>query len=130
MIRDYQPDDLDYLKAIHQASGLDYRFPDLDSPLFFVRKVLEVDGKVSAALVLKVVAETMLLLGEGRPTDKLLAMESLQDAVLAEAYEKGLDEIHASIPQIGFDKRLIQLGWQKDRPDWNLWTRSTNDFSK
>jgi hypothetical protein len=52
-------------------------------------------------------------------------MQTLQSSVLSEAYAKGLDEIHAAIPEIGFDKRLIQLGWLKDRSGWNLWSRST-----
>jgi hypothetical protein len=124
-VRDYKPEDKAELERIHAKAGIDYKFPDLDHPLFFVRKVLEVNDKVRGALVLKVCAETALLLGEGKPQDRFLAMKLLQDSVLADAYSKGLDEIHASIPEIGFDKRLAQLGWEKDRPGWNLWTRST-----
>lgn len=124
-VRNYRPEDRCELERIHRESGLDYKFPDLDNPLFFVRKVLETNGRVHAALVLKVCAETYLLLGEGKPQDRFLAMEALQGSVLTEAYQKGLDEIHAAIPEIGFDKRLAQLGWEKDRPGWHLWTRST-----
>lgn len=130
MIRDYKPEDRPELERIHKQLGIDYQFPNLDNPLFFVRKVLEVDGKISSALVLKVCAETYLLLGEGKPQDKFLAMQQLQGSVLTEAYQKGLDEIHAAIPEIGFDKRLAQLGWEKDRPGWNLWTRSTLAISR
>ena len=126
MVRDYQPSDLAALKVMHAAQGLDYQFPDIDSPLFFVRKVFSDGDKIRAALVLKICAETMLLLdGQQQPQEKLTEMQILQSSVLSEAYSKGLDEIHASIPEIGFDKRLIQLGWSKDRPGWNLWTRST-----
>jgi hypothetical protein len=126
LVRDYLPSDRAALEAIHEAQGLDYRFPDIDGPLFLVRKVLEIDGKVVASLVLKICAETMLLLdGQQGPQDKLTEMQTLQSSVLSEAYAKGLDEIHAAIPEIGFDKRLIQLGWLKDRSGWNLWSRST-----
>jgi hypothetical protein len=126
MVRDYQPEDRDALKAIHEAQGLDYQFPEIDGPLFFVKKV-KVDGdKVVAALVLKICAETMLLIDpEQGPQEKLTEMQELQSSVLNEAYRNGLDSIHASIPEIGFDKRLIQLGWEKDRSDWHLWSRST-----
>jgi len=128
MVRDYRPEDLAALKALHAAQGIDYQFPDLDSPLFFVRKVFTDGSKIRAALVLKICAETMLLLdGQQGPQDKLTEMQMLQSSVLSEAYEKGLDEIYASIPEIGFDKRLIQLGWSKDRPGWNLWSRSTHE---
>ena len=126
LVRDYLPSDRASLEAIHEAQGLDYKFPDIDGPLFLVRKVLEIDGKVVASLVLKICAETMLLLdGQQGPQDKLTEMQTLQSSVLSEAYAKGLDEIHAAIPEIGFDKRLIQLGWLKDRSGWNLWSRST-----
>ena len=67
----------------------------------------------------------MLLLGAGKPKDRLAAIQSLQDAVLSEAYAKGLDEIYAAVPEIGFDRRLKQLGWSPDRPEFHLWTRST-----
>lgn len=118
------------MQGIHAAQGIDYAFPDLDSPLFFVKKVREVNGDVRAALVLKLCAETFLLLGDGRPQDKMTAMHELQEAVLDEAYRRGLDEIHAAIPEIGFDKRLVQLGWSRDRPGWNLWSKGTHAISK
>jgi hypothetical protein len=117
------------LRAIHAGQGIDYAFPDLDHPLFFEKQVLEEGGEVKGALVLKLCAETSLLLGSfpGRsgPQRKLAAMQLLQQAVLKEAYGRGLDEVHAAIPEIGFDKRLRQLGWEKDRPGWHLWSRTT-----
>jgi len=128
MVRDYQPADRPALEAIHALQGLDYRFPEIDGPLFIVKKVLvDENDNIKAALVLKICAETMLLLDKGQePQEKLTEMQELQSSVLSEAYGKGLDEIHASIPEIGFDKRLIQLGWVKDRPGWSLWTRRTS----
>lgn len=129
-IRDCRPSDYAALRRIHAVQGIDYAFPDLNSPLFFVKKVRIVDDRINAALVLKLCAETSLLLAESGPQDKLTAMRELQQAVLVEAYDRGLDEIHASIPSIGFDKRLIQLGWSKDRPGWSLWSRSTHAFSE
>lgn len=127
-VRDLLPEDIPELERIHEQQGLDYQFPDLESPLFLVKKVFCRGDKVVAGLVLKVCAETMLLLdGEQGPQDKLTEMQMLQSSVLSEAYQKGLDEIYAAIPEIGFDKRLVRLGWQKDRPGWHLWTRSTHD---
>jgi hypothetical protein len=132
VIRDCTSADYAALARIHAAQGIDYALPDLDFPLFFVKKVLTVDGDVRAAMVLKLCAETFLLLdgfsethGKGRPQEKMAAMQMLQRSVLNEAYARGLDEIHASVPAIGFDKRLVQLGWLRDRLGWNLWSRST-----
>lgn len=128
LIRDYQPDDEPELRRMHAAQGIDYQFPDLNSALFFVKKVRVVDGRITGVLILKLCAETSLLLAESGPQDKMTAMQQLQQVVLSEAYDKGLDEIHAAIPEIGFDKRLIQLGWSKDRPGWHLWSRSTHEI--
>ncbi len=125
-VRDYRPEDREELELIHKAQGIDYEFPDLEHPLFFVKKVIVIDGKIRSALVLKICAETFLLIdSEQKPQEKFAEMETLQRSVLSEAFAKGLDEIHAAIPEIGFDKRLAQLGWAKDRSGWHLWSRST-----
>lgn len=130
VIRDYRPEDEPELRRLHAEQGIDYDYPELNHPLFFCRKVVEVDGQICGVLVLKLCAETMLLLdGQQGPQEKMTAMQELQEAVLTEAYDRGLDEIHAAIPEIGFDKRLNQLGWAKDRPGWNLWTRRTHEIS-
>lgn len=125
IVRDMTAEDLHALKNIHARQGIDYAFPDLKDPLFFVKKVRVVDERINSALILKLCAETFLLLDEGRPQDKMTAMRELQDEVLREAAARGLSEIHASVPSIGFDKRLAQLGWLKDRPGWNLWSKQT-----
>lgn len=126
MIRDYTPEDGYELRKVHENSGLSYQFPNLDNPLFFVKKVLEVEGRAHSALVLKGCAESYLLLGNGEPRARFDAMGMLQDAVLKEAWAKGLDEIHACVPEkVKFDKRLKQLGWSRDRDGWHLWSRST-----
>lgn len=128
-VRDYRPSDSQRLKEIHAQQGIDYEFPDLDHPLFFVKKVIEnPNAKIQAAIVLKICAETMLLIDKGQePQDKFAEMQILQRSVLSEAYAKGLDEIHASVPDIGFEKRLLQLGWSPDREGWKLWSRRTAD---
>ena len=126
VIRDWRPEDEDALRRLHAKQGIDYAYEALDHPLFFIRKVLEVDGEVRAALVLKLCAETRLLLDvEQDPRDKMGAMQELQAAVLNEAYARGLDEVHAAVPAIGFEKRLGQLGWAKDRDGFELWSRGT-----
>jgi len=39
MIREFSPSDRQALEGIHEASGFDYQFPDLNDPLFVVKKV-------------------------------------------------------------------------------------------
>jgi hypothetical protein len=43
-IRQYTPADLDALRRLHAAQGFGYPFPDLESPLFVSKLVLEEDG--------------------------------------------------------------------------------------
>jgi hypothetical protein len=40
-IREYTPNDLDALRRLHAAQGFGYPFPDLDSPLFIAKLILE-----------------------------------------------------------------------------------------
>lgn len=126
MIRDFKPSDFAAIKMFHVESGIDYLMPELDAPLFPVKKVCEVEGQVVGALALRLCAETFLWLDQQRrPQEKMQIMCDLQAEVLAEAWKNGLDEISASVPSIGFDRRLRQLGWLPDREGWRLWTRST-----
>jgi len=128
MIRDYQPSDAEQIKELHASSGLDYTLYDLNSPLCFVKKVKEVDGRVVAAMILRLTSETLLVVSGG-PAEKMAAMQDLQPEVLADAYGKGLDDVVAVIPKtiLGkFAKRLKQLGWNQDRDGWVLFSRSTH----
>jgi hypothetical protein len=43
-IREYTPNDLDALRRMHAMQGFGYPFPDLDSPLFISKLVLEVEA--------------------------------------------------------------------------------------
>lgn len=124
MIRDYQASDLPQLKEIHVAQGLDYNIPELASPLVLVRKVREVDGRVVAAMFLRLTAETFLLV-QGSPVAKGRAIEELQPEVLREAYEKGLSEIVCVVPpemSESFAPVLARMGWERTR-EWPMWQR-------
>jgi len=126
VIRNYQQADFGPIEHFHADSGIDYRMPDLGGPLFPIKKVAELDGQVAGALALRLCAETFLWLDkQRRPQEKMQIMRDLQTEVLAEAWKNGLDEIHAAIPPIGFDRRLKQFGWEPDRNGWVLWTRRT-----
>jgi len=125
MIRDYRPEDEAAVRAIHEAQGLDYKFPKVASPLFFVKKVQEIDGRVVGALMLRITAEAYLFV-QGGPADKMAAMQELQPEVLKQAWEKGLDDVVCVVPDTvlsRFKKRLKQLGWDRDREGWTLFTQ-------
>jgi hypothetical protein len=127
---DVQPEHHDRIEEIHKATGAGYAFPDLNSPLVIVKKVVKDDqGRIIACGVLRIMAETVITLSPDlSPHQKMEAMESLQAPSLAEAYALGLDDVEARIPkdiETGFEKRLQQLGWHRDRSDLQPWIRKT-----
>ena len=127
IVRDYRPEDFESVKALHEASGIDYKMPDLGAPLFLVKKVVEVDGKVTAACALRIECETYLWCG-GEPADKMDAMLAMQPAILDAAWMSGIDNLVCWIPEdveAKFEKRLKQLGWARDRDGWHSWSRAT-----
>ena len=124
MIRDFQPEDASALKELHKAQGFDYALPDLSNPLFLVRKVREVDGRVVGAMFLRITAETFLVTA-GRPVEKGRAILELQPEVLREAYEKGLSEVVCVVPpeiSESFAPVLERMGWSKTR-DWPMYQK-------
>ena len=127
MIRDFRPEDYTAIKEIHKSQGFDYSLGDLDNPLFLVKKVREVNGRVVAAMFLRVTAETFLVTA-GSPVEKGRAIEELQPEVLREAYEKGLPDIFCVVPpeiENSFSPVMQRMGWAKDR-DWPMWSRELN----
>ena len=124
MIRDFEPQDASALKELHKAQGFDYALPDLSNPLFLVRKVREVDGRVVGAMFLRITAETFLVTA-GSPVEKGRALLELQPEVLREAYEKGLSEVICVVPpeiSESFAPVLERMGWSKTR-DWPMYQK-------
>lgn len=120
------------VRAMHEAQGIDYRLPALDSPLLIVRKTVRDErGKVVGACLLRLTAETMLILApEMHAREKMDAIEALQPEVEAAAWAMGLNEIEARIEVTTeeiFRKRLLQLGWVPDRDNWHPWTKTLCD---
>lgn len=113
------------IEMLHRQQGFDYACPDLTHPLFLVKKVREVDGRVVAAMGLRLTAETFLLV-EGSPVARGRSIEELQPEVLREAADKGLSDIVCVIPPDiadSFAPVLERMGWAKDRA-WPMWSRS------
>ena len=128
MIRDFQPEDTDAIISIHKTQGLDYDLGDITNPLFLVKKVRVVDGRVVAAMCLRLTCETFLLV-EGSPETKARSIMELQPEVLREAYEKGLADVVCVVPpeiSASFAPVLARMGWKRDR-DWPMWSRELNE---
>ena len=129
-LRDYVDADQDALRKIHAAQAMPYRFPDLNSPLFIVRAVLEDDGKLMAAAMLRLTAECYLLIdrNSGTARNRWRRLLLLHEAVRGEALRRGLDDVHCWLPPevaAAFGRRLVQLGWERER--WSCYARSVAD---
>lgn len=129
VIRDFTLSDLERVKEIHEASKLDYRFPDLAGPLFIVTKVLERNGRVEACGAGYLQAEAYLWLSKddwATPEEKLDAIRMLDEAVLHGLWLKGVDCCCLRLPpgMDRFGKRLEEMGWTLDR-EWATYSKET-----
>lgn len=114
------------LKKMHGESGFDYRFPNLDLPVFPVKRYVGNDANWPiAAAALKLEAEAYLWLdhASGSPETRLQAIQMLHSDIEVRAREFGFDQVHCALPpEIAerFGKRLEDLGWKLARP-WPLY---------
>lgn len=130
-VRDAKPEDFQEIGRIHAQMGMDYRLPDLNQPLFFVRKVTtDESGKIIGACFLRLCAECYLWMDPNlEPRSKMAVMSTMQPEVLKAAWLNGLDDIEARIPteiERRFQKRLRCLGWSPNREGWHPWTVQTH----
>ena len=138
-IREYTAKDLDALRHIHATQGFDYALPDLGNPLFVTKLVLARDSEratndaglasgvsqeqVLGSVLLRLTAEAYLLLDPkaGTPRERWQWLLALQAAAERDAWQRGLEDVHAWLPPPiakKFGKRLEHLGWLRD----DAWT--------
>ena len=132
-VREYKESDLAQLKAIHASQGFGYAFPDLSNPLFLTKLVLteqrrkpparcratDSNEKILGAALLRLTAEAYLLLDpeSGTPRDRWQSLLALHAATHRDAWQRGLEDVHAWLPPPiarKFGRRLHRLGWIRD----------------
>lgn len=148
VVREYIESDLDALRAIHAAQGFDYRLPDLSNPLFVTKLILEDEpvalgvspaglgsastesqspgegnSAILGAALLRLTAEAYLLLDPraGTPRQRWQWLLALHEAAHRDAWQRGLEDVHAWLPPPiaqKFGRRLERLGWRRD----DVWT--------
>ncbi len=145
-VRGYRESDLVELQRIHAAQDFPYAFPDLANPLF-VTKIVLTDGnenvapgfspassphpqhagagskdaneRIVGAVLLRLTAEAYLLLdpSQGTPRQRWQSLLALHEAARADAWQRGLEDVHAWLPPgiaKKFGRRLTSLGWLRD----------------
>ncbi len=122
-VRGYRESDLAGLQKIHSAQDFPYAFPDLTNPLF-VTKIVLTDGesddeKILGAALLRLTSEAYLLLdpAQGTPRQRWQSLLALHEAARADAWQRGLEDVHAWLPPAiskKFGRRLASLGWLRD----------------
>lgn len=131
VLRDYEPRDFARVKEIHESTNVDYSLPNLSSPLFIVKKVLEVDGVVRMAVGCYIQAEAYLWADPSDwadPEQKLAGIQALDRAGVHELWLKGVDQAVLWLPpgMERFGERLVEdLGFQKDRDGWVSYSKVT-----
>jgi len=126
IIRSYQLGDAEQIQKIHDENKLDFKFPNLNSSLFTVNKVLEVEGVVRASYALRMVAEANLWLSTEAwtdPTGKWQAIKALDISAMEAARDIGIDSVQCFLPPAykRFGKRICGvdgLGFVEDNSGW------------
>jgi hypothetical protein len=121
MIREYEQQDEYAVRAMHEESGFDYRFPDLSDPLFIAKLTAEQDGRAVQAIALKLQAEVYLWVDHswGTPEQRWGLLKELTEEAKIAGWLKGLDSLVCVVPpEIAdtFEKRLEAIGMTRDRP--------------
>lgn len=126
-VRPYAESDLDTFKRIHADSGLDYKFPDLSSPLFVAKLVVERNGEPTSLVMGKIHAETYLVTS-GNAAERLKDIEELQPQYISDLWALGIDNVFCGVPRSidrHFAKHMERLGWERGRPEFLNWFRDT-----
>lgn len=118
-VRLLKSQDIPILRAMFEASGFEYEFPDLESPQFeTVQVVTDGNNEPLMCVAAKRTIELYLLRGDfEHPGSALHAVHLLHVSVANRLRLKGYDEANAFLPpqvERSFGKRLMRtFGWLK-----------------
>ena len=136
IIRDYHTDDFEEIKALHEATQIDYEFPNVNSALFLVKKVMEVNGVIRMAVGAYIQVEYYLWMDQtewASPEEKLAAIKQIDKAVTEEVWLKGVDEAVLYLPpgMERFGDRISDpnngMGFSKARDGWIHYNKRTGE---
>lgn len=130
MIRPMVSGDIPVLRDIHARAQYSFDCPDFFSPLMLNKVVVSDGANIICSGWHKICYETIVLVNSNAtPQEKWAALKEIDSELSTRAFRQGLDIVHAAVSPIGFDKRLLQLGWVPFPDGSRLWSRQTNEVS-
>lgn len=124
-IRDIAASELLIIKALHEKMNVGYEFPNLESPLFAIRKaIISPEGKPLAAAALKLTSEAFLWI-DPEDSEYVRSANLLRLAYACHERAKALqlEDVSAWVPpshEAEFAEALGKLGWA--RSPWSSWS--------
>ena len=100
-IRNFQESDKEFLIL---KNSYDFNTPDVDNPLFFVKKVItDQEGNIIGIGVSRLTCEAIFILDKDKPVVTLArAAKELTHAMVSEGKYLGMDESHAFVDDVKF----------------------------
>lgn len=127
--RAYTKADAERVADLHRLCGFEYELPDLEAPSFLIQRVIEDEGQIAMAGLVRMTAEVYLLADTRwrTPMWRYQAMQRLekslegQTSALRLTDENGnaprqLEDVFCWMPpeiERSFGKRLSRMGWQR-----------------
>jgi hypothetical protein len=125
-IREITGADEDAILRLYEKSGLPVNcLPDMNDPLFIIKKAVEHDSQIVEAGFLRLTGELYLLVDHKRstPATRWEMLQRLCAEGLKRAAELGLTDVSCWVPpdlEKSFGKRLEDLGFK--RSAWTCFT--------
>ncbi len=115
-------------QKLYDAMGLPYTMPNVASPAFALKELLEDEnGKIIAAGAIKIIGESFLWIDPAQtPIRRAKAVRALVARAKVEGARAGFEELSAWIPpavEAEFGLALHKLGWSPSL--WRNWSIRT-----
>lgn len=124
LIRPFQVNDLESVRAIHAAQRLGYEMPKFDEQDFIIKAVIEEAGEIHTALFLRKTAEAYLLMKRAGRKEGIQRLIVLNREINPIARRMGLPEVFCMCPpqlEGNFGKLLLHMGWRKQL--WSMFSK-------
>lgn len=129
-LRNYQESDKIALESLFKSHNFDYTLPEANGDDILCALVLEEDGQIRAAAILRLEVNCFLLLDHkwGTPQERWEALQVIHEMARQKAENAGINEANCWPPpeiEKSFSDRLEALGWRQNL--WNSYSRRVKE---